>query len=93
MNAASLINFFTKQKILKIKKNELKKLTNQIGSDVILGIKPTNTILLHNGDIKKYNNNTKFYTMIVKPFFVSYFTYPSSKLAVSFSELKSYVAL
>ena len=68
MNAASLINFFINQKILKLKKNELIKLTGQIGSDVILGIKPTNTILLHNGDIKKYNNNTKFYTLIVKPF-------------------------
>ena len=59
MNAASLINFFIKQKILKIKKNELKKLTSQIGSDVILGIKPTNTILSQNGDIKKYNNDIK----------------------------------
>ena len=45
MNAASLINFFINQKILKIRINELKKLTSQIGSDVILGIKPTNTIL------------------------------------------------
>ena len=45
MNAASLINFFIKKKILKIKKIELIKLTSQIGSDVILGIKPTNTIL------------------------------------------------
>ena len=69
MNAASLINFFINQKILKIKKNELKKLTSQIGSDVILGIKPINTILLQNGNIKKYNNCFKFYTLVVKPDF------------------------
>ena len=69
MNAASLINFFIKKKLLKIKKNELKKMTSQIGSDVILGIKPTNTILSHNGDIKKYNKNIKFYTLVVKPAF------------------------
>jgi len=69
MNAASLINFFIKKKILKIKQNELTKLTNHIGSDVILGIKPINTILSHNGDIKKYNNNSKFYTLVVKPDF------------------------
>ena len=69
MNAASLINFFISQKILKIKKDEIKKLTSQIGSDAILGIKPTNTILLSNGDIKKYNNNIKFYTLVVKPNF------------------------
>ena len=69
MNAASLINFFINQKILKIKKNELKKLTSQIGSDVILGIKPINTVLTQNGDIKKYNNCFKFYTLVVKPDF------------------------
>ena len=69
MNAASLINFFINQKILQIKKNELKKLTSQIGSDVILGIKPINTILLQNGNIKKYNNCFKFYTLVVKPDF------------------------
>ena len=59
MNAASLINFFINQKILKIKKNELIKLTSQIGSDVILGIKPTIAILSHNGDLKKYNKDIK----------------------------------
>ena len=85
MNAASLINFFIKQKLLKIKKNELKNLTSQIGSDVILGIKPTNTILSHNGDIKKYNNDTKFYTLVVKPSFGCSTKYIYSKVK-SFSK-------
>ena len=49
MNAASLINFFINKKILTIKKNELIKLTCKIGSDVMLGIKPINTILSSNG--------------------------------------------
>jgi 4-diphosphocytidyl-2-C-methyl-D-erythritol kinase len=69
MNAASLINFFIKKKILKIKKDELKKLTNQIGSDVILGLKSSNTILLHNGNIKRYDKNIKFHILVVKPNF------------------------
>jgi len=85
MNAASLINFFINKKILKIKKNELKKLTSQIGSDVILGIKPTNTILSHNGDIKKYNKNIKFYTLVVKPTFGCSTKYIYSKVK-SFSK-------
>ena len=85
MNAASLINFFFSQKILKLKKNEIKKLTSQIGSDVILGIKPTNTILSHNGDIKKYHNNIKFYTLIVKPTFGCSTKYIYSKVR-SFSK-------
>jgi len=85
MNAASLINFFINKKILKIKKKELKKLSNQIGSDVILGIKPTNTILSQNGDIKKYKNNIEFYTLVVKPNFGCSTKYIYSKVK-SFSK-------
>jgi len=85
MNAASLINFFIIQKILKIDKNELRKLGNKIGSDVILGIKPTNTILSQNGDIKKYKNNIKFYTLVVKPNFGCSTQYIYSKIK-SFSK-------
>ena len=69
MNAASLINFFIDQKILKIKKNELRELTKQIGSDVILGIQPKNTILSSNGKITKFDKKVKLYTLIVKPNF------------------------
>jgi len=69
MNAASLISFFISKKIIKIKKNELLKLTKLIGSDVILGINPINTILCSNGKIKKYREKINFYTLVVKPNF------------------------
>ena len=69
MNAASLLNFFIEKKIIKIKKNKLKKISNEIGSDVILGIKPSFAILLSNGDIKKYKNKIKFHILVVKPNF------------------------
>jgi len=82
MNAASLINFFINQKILKIKKNELKKLTSQIGSDVILGIKPSNAILSQNGDIKKYNKDIKFHVLVVKPSFGCSTKYIYSKVKI-----------
>ena len=85
MNAASLINFFINQKILKIRKNEIRKLTSQIGSDVILGLKPNNTILLSNGDIKKYNNDIKLHTLVVKPNFGCSTKYIYSKVK-SFSK-------
>ena len=71
MNAASLINFFIKKGMLKINNKELKKLTNQIGSDVILGIRPANIILSPNGNIKRYDNNIKLHTLVVKPNFGS----------------------
>jgi 4-diphosphocytidyl-2-C-methyl-D-erythritol kinase len=82
MNASSLINFFIKKKILKIKKNELTKLVSQIGSDVILGIKPGNIILSHNGNIKKYNKSVKFYTLVVKPNFGCSTKYIYSKVKI-----------
>ena len=69
MNAASLLNFFIEKKIIKLKKNELKKISNEIGSDVILGINPSSAILLSNGDIKKYKNKIKFHILVTKPNF------------------------
>jgi 4-diphosphocytidyl-2-C-methyl-D-erythritol kinase len=85
MNAASLINFFINQKILNFKKNEIKRLTSQIGSDVILGVKPTIAILSHNGDLKKYNKSIKLYTLVVKPDFGCSTKYIYSKVK-SFSK-------
>ena len=82
MNAASLINFFINKKIIKIKKNDLIKLTSQIGSDIILGIKPSNTILSHNGDIKKYNKDVKLHTLVVKPSFGCSTKYIYSKVKI-----------
>ena len=69
MNVSSLINFFINKKIIKIKKKVLAKLTKQIGSDVILGLKQGNTIISANGKIKKYDKKIKLYTLIVKPNF------------------------
>ncbi len=69
MNAASLINFFINKKILRIKKKELIRLAGQIGSDVILGIKPINTILSSDGSLKRFTKKNRFYTLIVKPTF------------------------
>ena len=69
MNAASLINFFIDKKIIRLKKNELIKITSLIGSDVILGVKPQNTILSLKGKIKKYNKKIGLYTLVVKPNF------------------------
>ena len=83
MNAASLINFLVLKKIIKIKKNELTELTKLIGSDVILGINPKNTILSSSGLIKRYKKKISFYTLIVKPDFGC-----STKLI--FSKVKSF---
>ena len=69
MNAANILKFFVKKNFIKIDKDEIEQISKQIGSDVILGINSTNTILGKKNKIKYYNNCKKFYTLIVKPNF------------------------
>ena len=69
MNAATLINFFIRKKVIKIKKKELIELTRIVGSDVILGINPKNVILSSNGKIKKYDKKIRMHTLVIKPNF------------------------
>ncbi len=69
MNAASLINYFYNNKIIKLNKKELINLANLIGSDVILGINPKNTILSSSGKLTKFKKKLGLYVLIVKPNF------------------------
>ena len=69
MNAASLINYFYNKKIIKLNKKRLINLANLIGSDVILGINPKNTMLSSNGKLTKFKKKLGFYVLIVKPNF------------------------
>ena len=67
MNAASLINFFIRKKIIQIKKKQLIRLSKLIGADVILGINPLNTILSSNGKITRYKKKINLFPLVVKP--------------------------
>lgn len=87
MNAASLINFFITKKMIKIKKKKVPELAKLIGSDVILGINPSNSILCSNGIVKKYNKNINLHTLLVKPNFGCSTKYIFSKVK-SFSRPK-----
>ena len=69
MNAASILNFFIKKKIIKIKKKEIIELSNSIGSDVVLGMYVKNLVLKENNTIKVISTKKKFYTLLVKPSF------------------------
>jgi len=69
MNAANILGYFVKKKIIKIKKDEILKITKLIGSDVILGLNSKNSILKTNNEIKYFNNCKKYYILIVKPNF------------------------
>jgi 4-diphosphocytidyl-2-C-methyl-D-erythritol kinase len=69
MNAANILNFLIRKKFIKVKKNELIKISNSVGSDVLLGIQSNNLILKADGTIKTLKNKKKIFTLIVKPNF------------------------
>ena len=69
MNAANILKFFVKKKIIKASKKELLRISKLIGSDVILGLNSTNSILNTNNKIKYFTKYRKFYILIVKPSF------------------------
>ena len=60
MNASSIINFLINKKIIKIRQKQLNRLSKLIGSDVILGLNPINTILSSNGKITRYKKKLIF---------------------------------
>ena len=55
MNASNILNYFLKKKIVKITQKEVIKISKLVGSDVILGLKPTNSILNRNYKVKRFN--------------------------------------
>ncbi len=69
MNAANILKYLSKKKIIKVNKKQLIEISSYVGSDVILGLDSTNTILTSNNKIKRYKNCKKLYTLIVKPNF------------------------
>lgn len=69
MNAASILKFFIKKKIVKISNKEIKNITNFVGSDVILGLYSKNLVLKANNEIKEFSKQRCFHTLIVKPNF------------------------
>ncbi len=69
MNAASLLNFFIKAKLVKISQKKVLNICNSIGSDVILGMNFSSCILLSNNKIKKFYSCHKYFPLLVKPNF------------------------
>ena len=69
INAATILNFLIKKKIIKISQKKILQITKLIGSDVILGIKPKSAILSSNSKIKKFLNTPNFNILLVRPNF------------------------
>ena len=69
MNAGSILNYFIKKNIIKINKKTIIEISKSIGSDVILGLNFTNSILTSTNKIKLFRKSKIFYVLIVKPNF------------------------
>ena len=67
MNAASILSFFLKKKILTKKISE--KFAKKIGSDVILGLNKFPKVYLPSGKIRVLKTRIKYYLLLVKPNF------------------------
>ncbi len=67
MNAANLLKYFIKNRIVKISNKKAYELAYKIGSDVPLGLKKKNSILLKNNKIIRLTNSINLYVLIIKP--------------------------
>ena len=69
MNAASILRYFIKKKIVNLNYKEITKICKSIGSDVIIGINPSSMILTSKNQLSLFSNIKKVYVLVVKPNF------------------------
>ena len=69
MNAACILKYLIKKKIVNISSKKIKELTYKVGADVILGLEKKNSILLKSGKTIRLNNKLNFHVLIVMPKF------------------------
>ena len=67
MNAACVLKFFLKNKIIQITNQEIYKICSEIGSDVFIGLDRKNSILINKNTIKRYNLKIGLFAILVKP--------------------------
>ena len=65
MNAASILSYFIKKRILKISNKKAKDLAYKVGFDVVLGLEKKNSILFKNKKIARLNKKIYFHVLIV----------------------------
>ena len=69
MNAANILKYFINRKIIKLNTKQILEITDYVGSDVILGLDSTYSVLTSKKKIKRYRNCKKLFTLVVKPSF------------------------
>ena len=69
MNAANILKYLIKNKIINISKKQISNITSLIGSDVILGMYSKNLVLKSDNKIREFLVKKNFFALIVKPNF------------------------
>ena len=69
MNASSILRYFLTKKKIVLSKKEIKKITNKIGSDVIIGMEKGPLIISENSIEKKIKKKFIFELLLIKPNF------------------------
>ena len=69
MNASSILKYFIKKNRINLTNKQILKISNKLGSDVILGMEKKNTLLKGNGKLIRYKNKIGLYVVILKPRF------------------------
>ncbi len=69
MNAANILKSLIKKDIISISSKEIVKISNLIGSDVILGMHCKNLVIKSDNGIKEFSDIKSMHTLIVKPNF------------------------
>ena len=69
MNAANILKYFINRKIIKLNTKQILEITDYVGSDVILGLDSTNSVLTSKKKIKRFRKCKKLFTLVVKPNF------------------------
>jgi len=67
MNAASVLKYLMKKKIVNISHKKAQEIAYKIGFDVVLGLEKKNSILLKNGNVIRLDNKLNFHVLIVIP--------------------------
>ena len=67
MNAASVLRYLIKKKIIKISNKKALEVAYKVGSDVVLGLERKNSILFKNGEVGRLKNKINFHVLIAKP--------------------------
>ena len=69
MNAANILKYLLKKKLIKLSKKQVLKISKSIGEDVILGLNSSCLIFNSKNEVKQFKGCKNFFTLIIKPNF------------------------